>query len=203
MAGVEILTADEMRLLLARPNVRYPTGLRNRVILEVLYRCGLRASEVSLLELADVRWKDETLRIRAEVQKGGHRLAGTDAGRKTVAVLDLEPETLQWIGRWRDVRRTYARKTHTPLLFCTLTGRMVWRQYIWEMVSRSAQKAGIDHPVWPHMLRHTYATELLVEGMNIRQVQTLMRHSDVRTTEIYTHVNAAVLRERVRARRAS
>lgn len=48
-------------------------------------------------------------------------------------MLDLEPETLQWIGRWRDVRRTYARKTHTPLLFCTLTGRMVWRQYVWEM----------------------------------------------------------------------
>jgi integrase/recombinase XerD len=70
------------------------------------------------------------------------------------------------------------------------------------MVSRYARKAGIDRPVWPHQLRHTYATDLLDEGFNIRAVQTLLRHADVRTTEIYTHVSDAELREKVRRRRA-
>ena len=199
---METLTANEIAALLSRPNLRCPTGLRNRVILELLHRCGLRAGEVSLLELADIRWKEETLRIRAEVQKGGHHLAGTEDGRKAVVTLDLEPHTCEWLARWRDVRRPYARKTKTPLLFCTLNGGPVYRQYIWEMVKRYAHKAGIDHPVWPHMIRHTYGTELLREGLDIREVQTLMRHSDVRTTQIYTHVNAEALREKVRNRRA-
>ncbi len=198
---METLTAEEVQALLRRPNLRCKTGLRNRVILEVLYRCGLRAGEVSLLELADIRWKDETLRIRAEVQKGGHQLAGTEDGRKAVAMLDLEPETINWLERWRDERRPYARKTKTPLLFCTLNGGQVYRQYIWAMTARYARKAGIDHPVWPHMLRHTYGTELLREGLDIREVQTVMRHSDVRTTQIYTHVNAEALREKIRGRR--
>ena len=172
-------------------------------MLELMVRLGLRAGEICLLELADVRWGDETLRIRREVSKGGRALAGTAAGRETAAVLDLEPETVLLLQQWKATRRGYAAKTKSKRLFVTLSGNVVHRQYVWEMVKRYAERAGIDHPVWPHMLRHTYGTQLLGEGFNIREVQRLMRHSDVRTTEVYTHVNPADLREKVRRRRTS
>lgn len=199
----QTLTQDEVDALLARPNTGCPTGLRNRCMLELMVRLGLRAGEICLLELADVRWGDETLRIRREVSKGGRALAGTAAGRETAAVLDLEPETVLLLQQWKATRRGYAAKTKSKRLFVTLSGNVVHRQYVWEMVKRYAERAGIDHPVWPHMLRHTYGTQLLGEGFNIREVQRLMRHSDVRTTEVYTHVNPADLREKVRRRRTS
>lgn len=197
----QTLSADEVSALLARPNVDCPTGLRNRCMIELMLRNGLRAGEVCLLEIGDVRWTDESLRLRVEVVKGGRSTAGTTEGRETAAVAALEPETVVWLQRWKQVRRPLARKTGTKLLFTTLTGGPVHRQYVWAMVRRYARRAGIDHPVWPHMLRHTYGTDLLHESFNIREVQTLMRHSDVRTTMVYTHVHDEQLREKVRRRR--
>ena len=87
-----------------------------------------------------------------------------------------------------------------PDLFTTLKGGPVSRHYVWEMVSRYARRAGIERPVWPHLLRHTYACDLLGEGFTIAEVQRLMRHADLRTTAIYLHVRDEDLAAKVRRR---
>lgn len=182
------LTSEEISGLMGRPNLDCPTGLRNRCILELMHRSGLRVSEGCGVHLRDVDWKAGELRIRPEVGKGGRE-----------AVLVLEPSTLTLLERWKAVRRRYANRA--PFLFVTLRGGQVNRHYVWEMTSRYARKAGIERPVWPHMLRHSYATELLHEGFNLREVQTLMRHADIRTTVLYTHLVDVELAAKVRARR--
>lgn len=179
------LTADEMALLLDRPNVDCPTGLRNRAMLQVMYRAGLRVSECCGIHLRDVDWKTAELRIRPEVGKGGRE-----------AVLPLGPATIEWLERWKPARRRYA--AGNPCMFVTLRGGHVDPHYVWEMVGRYARKAGIEKKVTPHMLRHTYATDLLRGGADIREVQELLRHADVRTTMIYTHVSPERLADRIR-----
>lgn len=184
----QTLTSDEVDALMGRPNTDCPTGLRNRAILELLHRAGLRASEVCGVYLRDLDWKTGELRIRPEVAKGGRE-----------AVLFLDDESLVWLERWKSERRRYA--AGKPWMFTTLKGGQLDRRYIWEMVSRYARRGGIERPVWPHLLRHTYATTLLAEGFTISEVQALMRHADLRTTAIYLHVRNEELREKVRSRR--
>jgi integrase/recombinase XerD len=181
------LTSDEATALLSRPNVHCPTGLRNRAILAVLLRCGLRASEVCKLRLRDVDWKAGEIKITAETAKGGRE-----------AVVYLDDETREWLERWKAERRKYA--AGSPWLFTTLKGGPLNRHYVWEMVSRYARKAGIDRPVWTHMLRHTFGTDLLGEGFNIEEVRRLMRHADIRTTAVYLELRDKDLSEKVRAR---
>lgn len=181
------LTSDQLQQLLARPNVACPTGLRNRAILAVLAGCGLRASETCGLHLRDVDWQTGEIRIRAQIAKG-HR----------EAVVYLDAPTQEWLERWKHSRRAYAHGQ--PWLFCTLKGGPLHRHYIWEMVARYARRAGIEEPVWPHRLRHTYATTLLEDRFTIVEVQRLMRHARLETTAVYLHVRDRDLREKVRRR---
>jgi integrase/recombinase XerD len=181
------LSEDELDALLARPNLGCPTGLRNRAILAVLHRCGLRASEACGVHLRDVDWKAGEIRLRKEVAKGGRE-----------AVVYLDASTQEWLERWKIERRRHV--SGCPYLFCTLRGSKLHRHYIWEMVSRYARKAGIERPVWPHQLRHTYATSLLAEGFTISEVQRLMRHARLQTTATYLEVRDVDLRRKVRER---
>lgn len=178
------LTRDEVDLLMAQPNLRAPTGLRDRAMMALMHRCGLRVSETCAVHLRDVKWKDNQIHMRPEVAKGG---------REAVAYLDADVQ--DWLERWVQVRRQYAARK--PHLFTTLKGGAVSRQSVWEMVRRRAQKAGIDRDVHPHMLRHTYATELLREGFNLREVQALLRHSNIATTSLYLHVVDVELHRKV------
>jgi integrase/recombinase XerD len=170
------------------PNLRAPTGLRNRCLLEVMARCGLRVSEACGLHLRDVRFNEHTLHLRPEVTKGAV---------EATAYLDPRMEAL--LERWVDRRREYAGRGR-PHLFVTLNGDPVDRRYVWQMMRRYARRAGIERDVHPHMLRHTFATNLLAEGFSLREVQTLLRHADVRTTTIYTHVFDHDLHRKIRAR---
>ncbi len=181
------LTAEEVEALMRMPNLAAPTGLRNRCMLALMHRSGLRVSEVCGLHLRDVRWRDGQIHLRPEIAKGGKE-----------AFAYLDPPTEELLRRWKDVRRRYA--AGRPHLFTTLRGRAVDRRYCWEMVGRYARRAGIEQHVHPHMLRHTFASELLTEGFNIRQVQALLRHSDIRTTSVYLHVRDQELAEKIRAR---
>lgn len=182
------LTSDEVAALMARPNTDCPTGLRNRAMLEAMLGNGLRVSECCGFHLRDVDWKTGELRLRSEVAKGGRE-----------AVVPLGADVIDWLERWKPVRRKYA--AGGPWMFVTLRGAQVDRHYVWEMVGRYARRAGIEWPVHPHVLRHTFATELLREGADIREVQELLRHADLRTTQIYTHVAPERLAERMRGRR--
>ena len=182
------LTADEATALMARPNVECPTGLRNRAMLELMLGNGLRVSECCGIHLRDVDWGTSRLRLRSEVAKGGRE-----------AVVPLAAEVVEWLERWKPVRRRHA--AGGPWMFVTLRGGQVDRHYVWEMVSRYARKAGIEWPVHPHVLRHTFATDLLREGFDIREVQELLRHADLRTTQIYTHVSPERLADKMAQRR--
>jgi integrase/recombinase XerD len=185
------LTAAEAELLMAMPNLAVPTGLRDRCVLELMHRCGLRVTETCELHLRDVDWRAGEIRLRPEITKG-HR----------EAVAYLDHPTLELLERWKVARRPYG-STRPQLFVCVRgdqRGDPLTRRGVYKMVRRRAAKAGIDRPVWPHMLRHSYATELLGEGFNIAEVQKLMRHTDIRTTSIYLEVRDGQLRDKVRAR---
>jgi integrase/recombinase XerD len=190
MAGRKLpktLTKEEVDRLMAVPNLSAPTGLRNRAMLELMYRAGLRVGETCALHLRDVRWKEDQIHLRPEITKGGKE-----------AFVYLDERAKQLLERWRDQRPKYAHGSKR--LFITLQGAPVTRHYCYQMIRRYARRAEIERPVSPHVLRHTFATELLREGFDIRQVQTLMRHRDIRTTVIYTEVFDQELQDRIRRR---
>ncbi len=187
------LTAAEASALMAMPNLACPTGLRDRCVLELMHRAGLRVTETCELHLRDVDWTAGEIRLRPEITKGARE-----------AVVYLDDGTLALLERWKIARRPYG--AGRPHLFVCVRGAQrghpLTRRAVYRMVRRRALKAGIDRPVWPHMLRHSYATDLLGEGtFSIVEVQKLMRHSDLRTTSLYLEVRDEQLREKVRHRR--
>lgn len=189
----KVLAPEEARALMGAPNLSAPTGLRNRCVMELMHRCGLRVSETLGLQLRDVHWGEGTIHLRPEITKG-HKEATAYLDRRTEALLE------RWVAERRRVLRERG-AARTPLLFVTLDGGPVDRRYAWEMVGRYARRAGIERRIGPHALRHTYATDLLRSGrFNLREVQHLMRHDDVRTTTIYTHLVDGELLAKLRDR---
>ena len=188
------LTGDELDRLLAMPNLDVPTGLRDRCVLELMCRCGLRVSEVCGLYLRDVDWRaGESASVRRS-----RRAAATLSCTSTSLTLAL-------LDRWKAARRPLgAGKPHLFVAVRSATrGAPLARRAVHKMVARRAQKAGIDRPVWPHMLRHTFATSLLAEGFTISEVQRLMRHADLRTTAVYLEVRDVDLARKIRRRRST
>lgn len=181
----KILTRSEVRALLDAPNLRYPTGLRNRCMLEMMYRAGLRVGEVCALKPRDVDLRRGVVRIHDG--KGGDGTSYFDA--ETLRVL---------VEQWKTIRRTLPKSEQ---LFCTLAGGAVSTRYVQQMVRRMAKRAGVTAVCTPHVLRHTFATELLEEGFSIREVQDAVRHADLSSTEIYTHVLDEQLRTKIQQRR--
>ena len=180
------LTRDEAKALLEAPNLRAPTGLRNRCMLELMYRAGLRVGEVGALEPRDVDVAGGTIRVVDG--KGGD-------GTAYFAADLVRPHLEEWL---RERRR---RKIGAGAqLFTTLKGGPVSVRYVEQMVARMKRRAGITSVCTPHVLRHTFATELLDEGFNIREVQDALRHADISTTEVYTHVLNTQLRDRIQRR---
>jgi site-specific recombinase XerD len=178
------LTRDEVRRLLEAPNLGCPTGLRDRCMLELMYRAGLRVGEVVALRPRDVDLDAGTIRVYDG--KGGDGTAYFDA------------ETLRLLlEQWKRERR---RLPPSEFLFCTLQGRPVSVRHVQQMFQRRRRKAGISTRCSPHTLRHTFATELLDEGFHIREVQEAVRHADLSTTELYTHVLDSNLRDKIQRR---
>lgn len=182
------LTRDEAQALLAMPNLDCPTGLRDRALLELMLGAGLRVSECCNVGLRDVDWREGFIRLRPEVAKYGHE-----------AVLPLDAQALGYLTRWKGVRRKLAQGC--PNLFVTHGGRPLIRQDVTAMVKRRARKAGIERPVNSHALRHTFATLLLADGFDVREVQRLMRHVRLETTATYLEIRDEQLTAKVRERR--
>jgi integrase len=165
----EVLTRDEARLLLSMPNPRYPTGARDLCMLKLMLNSGLRAAEV--LNLA---WKDVDLHTgRLTVRQG--------KGKKDRQVW-INEDTLALLRTWR------AASPPSVHCFPTLGGTRLYDSALRFMVKRRAIKAGITKDVHPHMLRHTYATELYRQTKDIRLVQKALGHENLATTMIYTHI---------------
>ena len=167
----KVLTEDEQVALIAQPNPRYLTGLRNRCILRVMLEAGLRSGEVVALRPGHLDMRTCRLNVRE----------GKGAKDRTLWISD---DLRDLIGRWLE------RRPDSEWLFCTRDGEQLLTRYLRTMVKRYAVKAGVSEAdrVTPHALRHTFATDLLRETKNIRLVQKALGHSDVSTTMIYTHV---------------
>lgn len=166
----EILTDQEREALLAQPNPKAPTGLRNLCMMRLMLNVGLRVSEVLNLKTIDVDWMSGKLMVRE----------GKGAKDRTLWLGEADLDLLR---TWRE-----RRKVHCSLLFTTLKGGAINDRYMREMVKRLAKKAGIEKDIHPHTLRHTFATDLYRETKNIRLVQKALGHSDLSTTMIYTHI---------------
>lgn len=176
-----VLTVGEVDRLLTQPRTSTPTGLRDRAMLELLYATGLRVSELVELKVADVNVAQGYVRCLGKGQRERVVPFGSMAARYLRAYLtEVRP-------------RLVARRS--PYLFVNRRGRPLSRQAMWKLIKKYARRAGIDKTIGPHVLRHSFATHLLENGADLRTVQELLGHADISTTQIYTHVSAAHLRE--------
>ncbi len=176
-----VLGREDVEALLARPNPRTLLGCRDRAILEVLYGCGLRASEVAGLKTDRVSFDLGVLRVIGKGSK--ERLV--PFGAKARAAIEA------WISRGRP---KLARGGAAPELFLTRSGKPMLREDVWRVVRRHLRGAGIAAEASTHTLRHSFATHLLEGGADLRAVQEMLGHASVQTTQIYTPTDAARLR---------
>jgi len=184
----KVLSREEVAKMLSAPNVKCPTGLRNRAILQIMYGAGLRVSEVCNLSVSDV----DLTTCLVYVQQGKN---------SKDRYVPLDDETIKWCKNWLAI------KPDSEYFFCTLEGGKMSDRYIREVCYRISKKKGVyvndNHckkKVSPHVFRHTCATELLEEGFNIREVQQILGHDDLNTTMIYTAVRPEALVAKMRNR---
>lgn len=169
------LTEAQVEALLAAPDVRTELGLRDRAMLEVLYATGLRVSELVSLRLASVSLADGLVRV---IGKGNKE-----------RIVPLGEEARAWLERYfAQARPRLLGARASEAVFVTARAEPMTRQRFWRLVKDYARRAGIDAPLSPHGLRHSFATHLLNHGADLRVVQLLLGHADISTTQIYTHV---------------
>ncbi|HKQ99404.1 MAG TPA: site-specific tyrosine recombinase XerD [Pyrinomonadaceae bacterium] len=166
------LSEDEMERLLAAPDTRTDEGVRDRAMLEVMYAAGLRVSELVGLKRTDVNLDAGLVSCHGKGSKERRVPIGKSA--------------THWLQEYAGVRARSGKGTN-PHLFLNSLGAPLTRNFAWAMIKRYSARAGLDH-VSPHTLRHSFATHLLQRGADSRSVQALLGHSDISTTQIYTHI---------------
>ena len=174
----KFLNEEEMERLLAAPDVETDEGVRDRAILELMYATGLRVSEMVSMKLADL-----------DVDGGMILCHGKGSKERRVPI---GRSATEWLQKYRGARARAGRANH-PRLFINSLGQPLTRQQAWSMIKRYAERAGLP-AISPHTLRHSFATHLLQHGADSRSVQALLGHSDISTTQIYTHITDRHLR---------
>ena len=173
----KVLSRDEVMRLLSAPRGSEPRALRDRAILELMYACGLRASELVGLDLAEVDPEEALLRTTGKGSK--ERLV--PIGRQALAAVEV------YLRRGRPV--LVGTQTQTRL-FVNHRGERLTRQGLYKIIQGHARTAGLDQKMSPHTLRHSFATHLLAGGCDLRSLQEMLGHADLATTQIYTHLSA-------------
>ena len=169
------LSEEDVESLLAAPNLDDPIGLRDRAMLELLYASGLRVSELVGVKVTEVSLSEGVVRV-------------TGKGSKT-RLVPMGEVAVDWLTRYlKEARPAILEKRLSDSMFVTQRGAAMTRQAFWYLVKRYSLLAGIHKPMSPHVLRHAFATHLLNHGADLRVVQMLLGHSDISTTQIYTHV---------------
>ncbi|HUF81141.1 MAG TPA: site-specific tyrosine recombinase XerD [Burkholderiales bacterium] len=169
------LTEEDVEGLLGAPSPETALGMRDKAMLETIYASGLRVSELVALKLGQVSQDMGVVRV---VGKGSKE-----------RLVPLGEEALAWIRRYlKEARPGLLGRRSSDDLFITARGAAMTRQMFWHLLRRHALKAGLKKPISPHTLRHAFATHLLNHGADLRVVQLLLGHSDISTTQIYTHV---------------
>jgi len=176
------LTEAEVDALLEAPSVSDPLGHRDRTMLEVLYATGLRVSELVSLKHNQINFNQGVMRV---VGKGNRE-----------RLIPLGEEAMRWLRQFMQGPRVeILLERQTDYLFPTRRGDRMTRQAFWHIIKRCAKKACVEKALSPHTLRHAFATHLLNHGADLRVVQMLLGHSDLSTTQIYTHVARERLKE--------
>jgi len=176
------LEEDEVERLLLAPDVGTPLGVRDRTMLELLYACGLRVSELVGLTGDAVNLRQGVVRVRGKGDKD--------------RLVPMGEEAAEWLAQYLKTARPALMQDPTrPALFPGRGDNSMTRQTFWHRIKAHAITAGISRPLSPHTLRHAFATHLLNHGANLRVVQLLLGHSDLSTTQIYTHVAQARLEQ--------
>ncbi len=171
----EILSLDEVERLLAQPARDTPAGRRDRAMLELLYATGLRVSELIGLRSSNVN-----------LEAGFVRMVGKGSKERAVPMGERAKDSLRdYIA---GARAALLGRRTSPYLFLNARGRQLTRQGFWKIIKRHGREAGIRRPITPHGLRHAFASHLLEGGADLRSVQIMLGHTDISTTQIYTHV---------------
>lgn len=171
----DVLTIPEVNDLLKRPD-RSPAGIRDRAILELLYATGMRVSELISLKLTDLNLSFSYIRCLGKGSKE--------------RIVPFGREALLWLKKYLEkVRPELVKREGVAPIFLTRLGRGFTRQGLWKLLRKYARRTGAEKKITPHTLRHSFATHLLQGGADLRSVQELLGHSDISTTQIYTHVD--------------
>lgn len=179
------LSIESAAALVEAPDPSRPDGLRDRALLELLYACGLRASEALGLRIEDVNF-------------GAGYVMVTGKGNRQ-RLVPVGAHALDWLRRYLGTIRPRLVRRECPEVFLNRSGRPMSRQALWGLIRRAARRAGIRAPVSPHTLRHSFASHLLERGADLRSVQAMLGHVDISTTQIYTHLPSSVVHDMYRA----
>jgi integrase/recombinase XerD len=178
----DILSRDEVEALLLQPDIQTVLGKRDKAILELLYATGLRVTELISLKMIDINLEVGFIRTIGKGSKERIIPMGTKA-------MDSLKEYLT------DSRPSFPKKEEFSYIFLNSRGRPMTRQGLWKIIKSYALKAGITKTVTPHTVRHSFATHLLEGGADLRSIQIMLGHSDISTTQIYTHIARERLKE--------
>jgi len=171
-----VMTLKEIDRLFAAPDIRTPLGVRNRAVLELFYASGLRVSELAGLDLSSLYLEERFLRC-------------TGKGRKE-RVVPVGGGAIEWVKRYiKEVRPQLVSGPQEQALFLSRRSARLSRKMIWVMIKNCARDAGITKSIYPHTLRHSFASHLLANGADLRIIQEMLGHADIATTQIYTHVD--------------
>jgi integrase/recombinase XerD len=178
----DVLSRDEMALLLAQPGAETPADIRDSAMLELMYATGIRVSELIGLTLNSINW-----------QVG--YLVAMGKGEKE-RIVPLGQTAYERVKRYQEGARPLLLKGHvSDQLFLNRSGKGLTRQGFWKIVKKYAAKAGLSKAIHPHTFRHSFASHLLEGGADLRSVQIMLGHADISTTQIYTHVTRERLKE--------
>jgi integrase/recombinase XerD len=178
-----VLTYEEVKEILNVPDLKTSGGLRNRAMLETMYACGLRVSELLQLPVEYVYFDQQIVRIFGK-------------GRKE-RLVPISNAALNWIRKYLDTARPFfdRRKRSDGILFLSVRGQAMSRMGFWKILDQCVKKTNIKKEVHPHTLRHSFATHLLENGADLRAVQEMLGHVDISTTQIYTHLDRAYIQK--------
>lgn len=179
----DVLSYDEICSMIDTIDLSQQFGHRNKAILEIMYACGLRVSEVISLKISDIYVNDEFIRI---IGKGGKE-----------RLIPISQATIKTLYLYIEGERKHLpiKPRHTDTVFINRRGSGLSRQMVFLIIKDLAEKAGIKKNIGPHTIRHSFATHLLEGGADLRAVQQMLGHSSISTTEIYTHISDQYLRE--------
>ena len=178
-----VLTVEEVDSVLSKPDTRDKLGLRDKAVLELFYACGTRVSELINIKISDLFFDEDVIRVFGKGSKE--------------RIVPIGSSAVKWINKYlKESRILLMKKTKSEnYLFLNNRGTKLSRMGVWKIVDRYVKEAGIEKEVHPHTFRHSFATHLLEGGADLRAVQEMLGHSDISTTQIYTHIDREYLKE--------